>query len=84
MNIEQHLTKLQDLNAKLDNLTTVLSCPVVSESLRVKHLELQYEYFMEFIGTYEDIEKYINEMETSLDKARYKKILKTFWRQDVV
>lgn len=84
MNIEQHLNTLTEINAKLNNLTTVLSCPVVSESLRIKHLELQYEYFMEFIGVYEDVEKCINEMETSLDKARYKKILKTFWRQDVV
>ena len=78
--IKLNLEKLQDLTDKLNEINAALQCPVLSEKLRLQQLSLQYDYFMEFIGTYEDTVSAVNQLENELEAKRYKKQLEQFWR----
>lgn len=80
MNIEQSVEQLKQINSILIKLAPSSMCPVIDEATRVKSLSLQYDYFMQFIGLYEDVSKCIDESEMDdISKYRYKKSLLTLW-----
>jgi hypothetical protein len=80
VNIAGNVNKLKAISEKLNMIDISLSCPVVTSQAYRTQVSLQYDYFMEFIGLYEDTQNYLDEQEQTLDIRRYKKELNQFWR----
>jgi hypothetical protein len=87
MDILKALDKLETLNTKLNSVNAIMMCPIVSEEVRIANLSLQYDLFMEFIGEYEDVNKYLSELKVEdsnrFEIYRFKKQLDKYWRSDV-
>jgi hypothetical protein len=83
MNVRDSLEQLKIINSKLEQINSVMICPVVPEQVRQQQLSLQYDYFMEFIGLYEDTMNYINKLEITdenkFEVMRMKKDIEKFW-----
>lgn len=75
--VKSDLIQLEDVAAKLEEVSNV-QCPVV------KDLSLQYDYFLKFVGLYEDIEKKLNSItithENELEVSRLKRELEKHWK----
>jgi hypothetical protein len=87
MDILKALDKLETLNNKLNSVNAVMMCPIVSEEVRIANLSLQYDLFMDFIGEYDDVNKYLTEIivedSNRFEIYRFKKQLQKYWRSDV-
>lgn len=79
MNILENLQKLKDISDKLKQINVSMACPVVTSYAYQQQLSLQYDYFLDFIGLYEDTIKHLDEQNQTFETRRYKKELTKFW-----